>query len=220
MREIKYYGKSVLNFAGYIFFPVCIRLIMMNYIWVFMILFSLICAVFSGNMPELSSAILNGCSDAVSLCIKLLGVLCLWCGLMNVAEKSGLCKVVTRILSPVLKLLFPENRHNPEVMDAISMNVTANLFGLGNAATPLGINAVRKMQKLSNDKNAVTPDMMTFVVINTAALKIIPTTVAALRQSAGAENPMDIIICVWISSAFALVAAVTAVKISGRFGRK
>ena len=191
---------------------------MMNYVWVFIILFSLICAVFNGSMPELSSAILTGCSDAVSLCIKLLGMLCLWCGLMNVSEKSGLCKVVTRILSPVLKLLFPENRNNPEVMDAIAMNVTANLFGLGNAATPLGINAVKKMQNLSSNKKTVTADMMTFVVINTAALKIIPTTVAALRQSAGAENPMDIIICVWISSATALVAAVTAVKISGRFG--
>lgn len=193
---------------------------MMNYIWVFLILFSLICAVFNGNMPQLSSAILSGCSDAVSLCIKLLGILCLWCGLMNVAEKSGLCRVVTRILSPALKLLFPQNRNNPEVIDAISMNVTANLFGLGNAATPLGINAVKKMQKLSNNKSAVTADMMTFVVINTAALKIIPTTVAALRESAGAENPMDIIICVWISSAFALVAAVSAVKISGRFLQK
>lgn len=192
----------------------------MNYIWIFIILFSLICAVFNGNMPELSSAVLSGCSDAVSLCMKLLGVLCLWCGLMNVAEKSGLCKVVAKILSPVLKILFPENRNNPEVMNAIAMNVTANLFGLGNAATPLGINAVKKMQSLNSDKQSVTCDMMTFVVINTAALKIIPTTVSALRESAGAENPMDIIFCVWISSALALIAAVSAIKISGRFRKK
>lgn len=171
-------------------------------------------------MPELSSAMLSGCSDAVSLCIKLLGVLCLWCGLMNVAEKSGLCKVISKILSPALRLLFPENRNNPEVMNAIAMNVTANLFGLGNAATPLGINAVKKMQKLNNDKHSVTSDMMTFVVINTAALKIIPTTVSALRESAGAQDPMDIIFCVWISSALALIAAVTSIKIAGRFRRK
>ncbi len=193
---------------------------MLNYIWIFIILFSVICAVFNGNMSQLSSAILSGCSDAVSLCIKLLGMLCLWCGLMNVAEKSGLCRIVSKILSPVLKLLFPENRNNPEVMDAIAMNVTANIFGLGNAATPLGINAVKKMQKLNSNKSAVTPDMMTFVVVNTAALKIIPTTVSALRESAGAENPMDIILCVWISSAAALIAAVSAIKISGRFRRK
>lgn len=192
----------------------------MNYIWIFIILFSLICAVFNSNMPELSSAMLSGCSDAVSLCIKLLGVLCLWCGLMNVAEKSGLCKVISKILSPALRLLFPENRNNPEVMNAIAMNVTANLFGLGNAATPLGINAVKKMQKLNNDKHSVTSDMMTFVVINTAALKIIPTTVSALRESAGAQDPMDIIFCVWISSALALIAAVTSIKIAGRFRRK
>lgn len=171
-------------------------------------------------MPQLSSSVLSGCADAVSLCLKLTGVLCLWSGLMNVAEQSGLCKVIAKILNPVLKLLFPTNRSNPEVMDAIAMNVTANLLGLGNAATPLGLNAVKKMQKLNNDKKSVTPDMMTFVVINTAALKIIPTTVAALRESAGAENPMDIIFCVWISSALALISAVSAIKITERFKRR
>lgn len=193
---------------------------MMNYIWIFIILFSFVCAIFNGNMSQLSSSVFSGCADAVSLCLKLLGVLCLWCGLMNVAEKSGLCKVVAKLLNPVLKLLFPENRNNPEVLDAIAMNVTANLFGLGNAATPLGLNAVKKMQNLSHDKQIVTSDMMTFVVINTAALKIIPSTVVALRESAGAQNPMDIIFCVWISSALALVAAVSAIKITGRFRRK
>lgn len=193
---------------------------MMNYIWIFIILFSFVCAIFNGTVPELSSAILAGGEDAVSLCLKLLGALCLWCGLMNVAEKSGLCRAVAKLLNPVLRLLFPENRDNPEVMNSIAMNVTANLFGLGNAATPLGLNAIKRMQKSNLNKDTVTPDMMTFVVINTAALKIIPTTVAALRESAGAENPMDIIFCVWISSALALSSAVFAVKIAGRFRRK
>lgn len=193
---------------------------MMNYIWSFIILFSFVCAIFNGKMPELSSAVLDSCADAVSLCLKLLGVLCLWCGLMNVAEKSGLCSAVAKLLSPALKRLFPSSKNNHDVMNAIAMNVTANLFGLGNAATPLGINAVKKMQQLNPDKQTVTIDMMTFVVINTAALKIVPSTVAALREAAGAENPMDIIFCVWISSALALTAAVLTVKLSGRFRRK
>lgn len=192
----------------------------MNYIWIIIIVFSFICAIFSGNISALSASVFDGCADAVSLCLKLLGVMCLWCGLMNVAEKSGLCAVVAKILSPVLKRLFPQHKNNPEVMNSVAMNVTANLFGLGNAATPLGLNAINAMQKYNNDKRSATPDMMTFVVINTAALKIIPSTVAALRASAGAKDPMDIIFCVWISSALALLSAVTAVKLAGRFVKK
>lgn len=193
---------------------------MLNYIWSILILFSFVCSLFGGTVSELSSSVFEGCADAVSLCLKLLGVLCLWCGLMNIAEKSGLCSIVAKMLSPVLKRLFPGVSNDTEVMNSISMNVTANLFGLGNAATPLGINAVKKMQRLNPDKQSASSDMMTFVVINTAALKIIPSTVAALREAAGAENPMDIIFCVWISSALALTAAIVAVKITGRFMKK
>ena len=190
---------------------------MLNYIWIFMILFSFVCAVFNGSMPQLSSAILESCSDAVALCIKLLGTLCLWCGLMNVAEKSGLCDMIAKMLSPVLKKLFPGCKDDSAIMKAVSMNITANLLGLGNAATPTGIRAVKEMNRLNPDNQSVTADMMTFVVINTAALKIVPSTVASLRAAAGAENPMDIILCVWLSSAFALVSAVMSVKLLGRF---
>lgn len=193
---------------------------MLNFIWLFLILFSFVCSLFDGTVSELSASVFEGCADAVSLCLKLLGVLCLWCGLMNIAEKSGLCSIVAKILRPVLKRLFPGVCNDNEVMNSISMNVTANLFGLGNAATPLGINAVKKMQQLNPDKQSASSDMMTFVVINTAALKIIPSTVAALREAAGAENPMDIIFCVWISSALALTAAVVSVKITGRLKKK
>ncbi len=193
---------------------------MLNYIWIFMILFSFICAVFNGTMSQLSSAILESCSDAVSLCIKLLGSMCLWCGIMNVAEKSGLCDCFAKMLSPILKKLFPDSKNDNSIMKAVSMNVAANVLGLGNAATPLGIRAVKEMNRLNPDKQSATLDMMTFVVINTAALKIVPSTVATLRSAAGAENPMDIILCVWVSSAFALASAVVSVKLFGRFSRK
>lgn len=182
-----------------------------------MIIFSFVCALLGGNMSELSSAVFEGCANAVSLCLKLLGILCFWCGIMNVAEKSGVCAFFAKILNPVLKRLFPQNKNNKEVMNLVAMNVTANLFGLGNAATPLGLNAIKAMQKNNADKYSATPDMMTFVVINTAALKIIPSTVAALRASAGSKESMDIIFCVWISSALALISAVTAVRIAGRW---
>lgn len=214
------FGSNWGNFVGYIFCFCSYIFNMLNYIWLFLISISFVCSVFNGTAAELSSSVFEGCADAVSLCLKLLGVMCFWSGLMNIAEKSGLCNVVAKILRPVLKRLFPGVCNNKEVMNAISMNVTANLFGLGNAATPLGIKAVKNMQRLNPDKTSVSPDMMTFVVINTAALKIIPSTVAALREAAGAQNPMDIIFCVWISSAFAVISAVVAVKIIGRFMKK
>lgn len=191
-------------------------MIMMNYIWAFMILFSVICALFGGKMPELTQAILTGGGEAVELCLKLLGMLCLWCGLMNIAEKSGFCNAVSRILRPVINFLLPGIRNSEEAKNAVSMNITANLLGLGNAATPLGINAIKKMNRLNGGRNVITPDMMVFVVMNTAALKMIPSTVAALRAAAGSEKPMDIIFCVWISSALSLFFAVTLAKLVGR----
>lgn len=185
-----------------------------------MIIFSVVSAVFSGRIDETSQAVFDSAASAVELVLKLLGILCLWCGLMNIAEKSGLCRLVARLLNPVLKLLFPENKNDDRVMDAVAMNVTANIFGLGNAATPLGIEAVSRMQKNNTLKQSASADMMIFVVLNTAALRLLPSTVAALRASAGAKAPMDIIVCVWISSAAALITAVGAVKLTGRFTRK
>ncbi len=184
-----------------------------------MILFSVICAFFGGKLPDITSAIPAGGAQAVELCLKFLGMLCLWCGIMNIAEKSGLCKMISRLLSPIIDFLLPGIKNSREAKNAVSMNVTANLLGLGNAATPLGINAVKQMKRLGGNKNTVTADMAVFVVMNTAALKIIPTTVAALRSAAGSEKPMDIIFCVWISSALSMIAAVSLAKLTGR-GKK
>lgn len=192
---------------------------MMNYIWTFMILFSVICALFSGKMPEVTQAIPASGAQAVELSLKLLGMMCLWCGIMNIAEKSGLCKFISRLLQPIIDFLLPGIKYNSKARNAVSMNVTANLLGLGNAATPLGINAIKEMKLQNGSKNTVTADMTVFVVMNTAALKIIPSTVAALRASAGAEKPMDIIFCVWISSALSLFFAVSLAKLFGR-GKK
>lgn len=167
-------------------------------------------------MALFSDGILQSGSQAVELCLKLLGMLCLWCGLMNIAEKSGLCGKIAKLLRPVINCLLPGIRKNDEAIKSVAMNMTANLLGLGNAATPLGIEAMRRLKQQNGDKSTVSPDMVVFVVMNTAALKIIPSTVAALRASAGAKNPMDIIFCVWISSAASFLSAVLAAKVFGR----
>lgn len=190
---------------------------MLNYIWLFLIIISLVCGLFTGNIHELSQSILSAGTDAVSLCMKLMGAMCLWCGLMNIAEKSGLCSLIARFMAPLLKLLMPSLRYDSESLESVSMNITANLLGLGNAATPLGIKAIENMKRQSNEKDTITRDMAVFTVMNTAAVRLIPSTAAALRESAGSHAPMEIITCVWISSALSLICAVTAVILTRRF---
>lgn len=186
---------------------------MLNYIWAGMVIFSVISAVFGGNAEALSSAIISSASDAVTLCIRLGGTICLWGGLMEIAESSGLTGAVCRLLSPFLKIVFPKMDMKGKTARAISMNVTANLLGLGNAATPLGLEAMRRLQEENGEKDRASADMMKFVVMNSAAFHLIPTTVAALRQDYGCENPFDIMPASWISSAAALLVGLTAAGI-------
>lgn len=186
---------------------------MLNYIWAGMVIFSVISAVFGGNAEALSSAIISSASDAVTLCIRLGGTICLWGGLMEIAEASGLTGAVCRLLSPFLKIVFPKMDMKGKTARAISMNVTANLLGLGNAATPLGLEAMRRLQEENGEKDRASADMMKFVVMNSAAFHLIPTTVAALRQDYGCENPFDIMPASWISSAAALLVGLTAAGI-------
>lgn len=184
---------------------------MINYIWSGMIIFSVIAAFFRGSTDALTSAIISSASDAVSLCIRLGGTICLWGGLMEIAEKSGLTGTVCRLLSPFLKIIFPKMDLKGKTAKAISMNVTANLLGLGNAATPLGLEAMRRLQAENQLKEKASSDMIKFVVMNSAAFHLIPTTVAAMRQDYGSKNPFDIMPASWISSACALtVGLVTA----------
>lgn len=189
---------------------------MMNYIFSFFTVVSIIYSFFVSSPADVSSAIIESGSDAVSLCIKLLGMMCMWNGIMEVADKSGLCGVISHALNPLLRIIMPKERQNAEIKKAVSMNVTANLLGLGNSATPLGIEAMRRMKDFYKVKDSPTPEMIAFVVLNTASLRIIPTTSMMMRQSAGAAQPADIIFCVWISSACSLAVALTACKICER----
>lgn len=183
---------------------------LINYIWAFMVVFSVISAIFGGNMQVLSNAIISSASDAVNLCIRLGGTICLWGGLMEIAEKSGLTDAVCRLLSPFLKLVFPKMDMRGKTAKAISMNVTANMLGLGNAATPLGLEAMRRLQDENPEKEKASADMIKFVVMNSAAFHLIPTTVAALRRDYGCKNPFDIMPASWLTSAAALAVGLTA----------
>lgn len=188
----------------------------MNYIWTFLIVFSLISAIYYGNIGELSSGVINSGNTAVNLCISLLGTFCLWNGIMNVAEKSGLSKAFAKFLSPVLCRIFKGIKHDDKALLPISLNISSNLLGLSNAATPLGIEAMKRLAESNKNKTVPDNNMVLFVVMNTAALRLIPTTVAALRAKHQSENPLEIILPSIITSVTALTIGILTAKIFER----
>lgn len=189
---------------------------MMNYVWLIMIIFSFFCAIATGRMSELSSAVINSGSSAVELVLKLTGVICLWNGLSEIAQKSGLTNKLCKLLSPVLKIIFPTLKEN-KAKEAIAMNITANLLGLGNAATPLGLEAMQRLQQANPDKTTATDNMVRFVVINSAALHLVPTTIAMLRSEYGSTSPMETLLPALTTSLAALIVGISATFILKRF---
>lgn len=189
---------------------------MMNYIWLAMLVFSLFAAAAKGNMGALSSALISGGTDAVSLALKLVGIICFWNGLMAVAEKSGLTRFLCRLLSPVLKLLFPTLK-DEKAKNAIAMNMTANFLGLGNAATPFGLEAVSRLKTLECKGASASDNMVRFVVINSAALHLVPTTVALLRTEYNSASPMETLVPGLLTSLAALFVGVSLTALLKRF---
>ena len=192
---------------------------MLNIIWPVFLIISIIFSIMMGNINELNSSIFQSTSDAVNLCITLLGTMCLWNGIMQIANKTTFIKKITKLLSPLMKLLFPKIMKDDEVYQEISMNIVANVLGLGNAATPLGIKAMKSMQEKNIDKKVLTNEMATFIVLNTASIQIIPTTVIAIRNSLGSTNPTAIIVPVWVATICAAIAGITATKIFIKIGK-
>ena len=186
---------------------------MLNYIWAGMILVAFVTAVFTGRIEETTKAALDSAGTAVQMGIGLLGVMCLWTGLMNICEKSGLIKVIARLIKPITKILFPEIPSSSPAIGAIVLNMVANIMGLANAATPLGLKAIKELQKLNNDSDTASNAMCMFVVINTASIQLIPATVLAVRSTAGSNSPFEIIVSVWMTSICALIVGVTAAKL-------
>lgn len=190
---------------------------MMNYVFPVLIIFSFIAALATGRMNELSVAVIEGGTNAVELLIRLVSMLCLWGGIMEIADRAGVTKGIARLLSPVMKLIFPRIRKEKDALEAISMNVTANILGLGNAATPLGLEAMRRLQQINPDTSRASNEMIVFVVMNTAAMHIIPTTVATLRGQYGSVSPMSILPASFLTSLCALTVAILCAKLGNRF---
>ena len=189
----------------------------MSLLWVLMVVVSVVCGLLTGRGEAVASAALEGASAAITLSIAMAGTLCLWMGVMEVMRRSGLSDGLSRLLRPVLRRLYPEFARDREVMDTISANVSANLLGLGNAATPLGIQAARQMSRRTPGRASDALCML--VVCNTASIQLIPTTVASVRLAAGCAAPFDILPAVWLASVISVCAGIGAVKLFGRVWR-
>ena len=186
---------------------------MLNILWPIFIILSFIYALISGKVNEVNNGIFTSLSDAVQLSITFLGTICLWNGIMEIAKKTSLINKMTNFLKPFINFLFPELKENKIAKQEISMNMIANILGLGNAATPLGIKAMKTMQKDNKAKDTLTNSMMMFIVINTASLQLIATNVIAIRTSLNSGNPTSIILPVWIATVIAAVVGITFTKI-------
>ncbi|MBR5088467.1 MAG: spore maturation protein A [Ruminiclostridium sp.] len=185
---------------------------MMKWIMTGMIALSIVFAALGDRMEELSSAFLEECGNAVTLALTLTGIIALWSGLMRVAQSSGLTGKLAKAVSPLLSRLFGGLDRGGKAMQYITLNITANVLGLGNASTPFGIAAMREIEReeKSDEPDVASDNMILLAVMNTASLQLIPTTAAALRLSHGSKAPMEILPCVWIASVSALAAALTA----------
>ena len=166
---------------------------MVNIIWVLITVIGILFAMINGTMEEVNDAIFKGASEAVTLCIGLISVLVFWLGIMKIAEDAGLLEKLSQLFRPFVKRLFPEIPKDHPAMGYILSNMMANLFGLGNAATPLGIKAMEELKELNGGKDEASRSMITFLVINTASITLIPTTVIAIRMNYNAESPTDIV---------------------------
>lgn len=189
----------------------------MTVIWTGMTALSLLCALVLGRTDGLASAALDGAAGAIELGISMAGVLCLWMGVMEVMQRAGLAAKLARVLRPVLGRLFPDFAGDRGTMDTIAANVSANLLGLGNAATPLGIEAARRMGRRT--PGVASDSLCMLVVCNTASIQLIPTTVAAVRMGAGSAAPFDILPAVWITSALSVVTGICAAKALSKLWR-
>ena len=186
---------------------------LLNYIFAILIISAFISGIINGNIGDVSEAVLTESVNAIDLGIYMLGAMCVWGGVMRVAEKSGITDILSKFFSPFLKVVFKGIDTKGKAFSAICMNITANLLGLGNAATPFGIEAMKELEKEDDCKETASINMIIFAVINTASFTIIPTTVAALRLKNGSENPLEILPAVIITSAITLIVSVTVARI-------
>lgn len=190
----------------------------LSWIWFTIILFSTGISIISGNEIGISTATVQGAQSGITLAISMAGSICLWSGVGNLMDKAGLTGILARFLKPVLNFLFPGTRTDPQLSKDLSANICANILGLGNAATPMGIKAARQM--VSPDRPGIATDQLCrLIVLNTASIQLIPATVAAVRASLGCGAPFDILPAVWITSLCSAALGLTAAWIFGKLWR-
>ena len=190
----------------------------MAWIWSCMVVFSLLFGLLNGQSEAVGSAALEGASSAFTLCLSMGGVLCLWSGVMEVMKQAGLARKLAALFRPLLRRLLPGACRDEETLAALSANVSANLLGLGSAATPLGIQAARRMARGCGD--TASDELCFLVVLNTASIQLLPTTIAAVRSANGCSTPFDILPAVWLSSALSVTAGLLTAKLLSRIWRE
>ena len=189
----------------------------MTVIWTGMVVLSILCGLATGRGPAVASAAVEGASAAVELALSIAGMLCLWTGVMEVMRQSGLADKLSKLLEPALRRLFPQAARDAETMDSISANVSANLLGLGSAATPLGLEAARRLVRRS--PGVASDSLCMLVVCNTASIQLIPTTVASVRAAQGCAAPFDILPAVWLASSLSVGVGILACIIFSKIWR-
>ncbi len=188
----------------------------MNKIWAGMIIISVMLSIFSGRLQELITTLMNSTQSAIETVLDMLGMMCMWSGFMKIAEESGIVKSLSNKVTPLVKFLFPELPKDNEATGHIAMNMTANILGLGNVATPMGIKAMENLEKYNEDKKRLSNSMMMFIILNTASIQVIPTSVIALRATYNSNNPADVVIPIIIASLGSVIAGIVLVKLSCR----
>ncbi|MCH5139080.1 spore maturation protein [Clostridiaceae bacterium UIB06] len=189
---------------------------MINIIWFFILFFGIALGIFTGRGGEISKAIINSTDSTVKLAIGLAGVMCLWCGVMKIGEKSGLTGKLAKVLRPILKLIFKDAARDEKAMGAIVMNLTANMMGLSNAATPFGIKAMEELKRLNKKDGEASDDMALFLILNAACIQLVPTTIISMRAVVGSSNPAETIIPGIITTGTAAIFGVILCKILQR----
>ena len=190
----------------------------MTVVWTAMVTLSLVFGIAMGNLDAVAAAAMEGAASAVTLCISMAGIMCLWSGVMEVMKQSGLSELLAAAFRPLLGRLLPQASKDSETMAAVSANVSANLLGLGNAATPLGIRAVCRMARGCN--GVASDELCLLVVLNTASIQLLPATVAGVRAAAGCAAPLDILPAVWMTSILSVTAGLLASSLLARLGRR
>lgn len=193
---------------------------MLNILWPIFIIISILYAIIFGNLNQLNIAINSSAESAVNLTLTLIGNTCLWSGIMEIASNTNIVKILSKCLEPFIKFLFPNIEKNKRTFNNIVMNIIANILGLGNAATPLGIQAMEELQKDNLDKDILSDNMMMLIVLNTASLQVIPTTIIAIRTAFGSENPTKIIFPVWFSTICAGAMGILMTKLLIKIDKK